>query len=117
MEELTKHVRSQIDLNFALLLYSTTTEIAVAYHSQSPYAVASIVYMSGEIAYRLYSIHQLRRLKSSCESDVNNRPPEIEGENERVPFVFQDSIEEVGYDDQKESFTHGRQKSKVVRGK
>lgn len=91
-QRIQKHLQSQIDLNYMFLVYSMTTEVAIAYHSQSLLAYASVIYMAGEVAYRLCSIVVLRHLKADCE--IVNEP-------------FQPSVEENQYDSAREGFCSG----------
>ena len=54
-----KHLQLQMNLNFNFLVYSLTTELAIAYNSQSIEACASVTYMLCEIAYRVFSVYLL----------------------------------------------------------
>ena len=62
------HLKSQNGLNVMLLIYSVTTAIAIAYHSQSLFAFASIFYLLGEMAYRVYSYYAIWSLSIGADS-------------------------------------------------
>ena len=62
------HLKSQNGLNVMLMIYSVTTAIAIAYHSQSLFAFASIFYLLGEMAYRVYSYYAIKSLSIGAES-------------------------------------------------
>ena len=85
---LTKHLQSQIRLNFTFMFYSLTTGLAIAYNSQSVEAYASVGYMLGEIVYRLRSIHLLGSIHV------------VEEEDDRFPS----GISETGYNTQTDGF-------------
>ena len=60
--EKAKHLRSQLNLNYMFLVYNITTNVAITYYGQSIFKLPSLSYMTGDAAYRLYSIFRLRYL-------------------------------------------------------
>ena len=117
-----KHLQSQVNLNFNFLVYSLTTQLVIAYNSQSVEAYTSVALMLGEIAYRAYSIYLLQQVAAQYKEDEHfsatslTKPPPVERHSEvddshftseeeaeyENDDSFPSAIQEERYDSQKE---------------
>lgn len=110
--EKVKHLRSQLNLNYMFLVYNITTNVAIAYYGQSIFKIPSLSYMTGEAAYRLYSIFRLRYLVAYRAFSIVRLRRLIAYGGQRLRYLRQaaEAPREVAYE--KEPFLSGVQEKR-----